>query len=591
MKIKQSKLIVSWTLSCAMVLLLSIPSFSQVENADKVNYRLETVSFTYNDNNCADNILGRIIDKTPVTFKVNDICINEPSFGVSLPFTFADNKRIASKIRSSIDTDYELEMESWVNSSGIRFTPCDFNTQEVSGPFGLLNAVLSDECLRENTVYRSKNFGNPGQWNSRTVEVGPNEIELRQVWRYSNGDDAGSALDFGTFTGSTSHINSNRSITVPSSSNPLGYTNQFSGLGTNNSTDVVYRFTVPFDNYRTEISTDFDETNFDTEIHIFNSARTQVIASNDDISGDNLNSKIIETLSPGTYYIVVEGAVNGSAEGDFKLFISIQELSPTPGSITQPSPTVFCSGAPLPAIPSNLAGGTTIAANANVTYKWFNKVGNGSFNIIPGATGATLTAAQAGPMPGEDVSFRRRTVLGSTESGFTNIVTFTTTDLLGVIRLSSNSPLCSGDDGEFFLESEDGAGDAGVVINYDIDGTTGSATLDATGKATVTSAGLTSASTMTLVSSVDGGCTAPLTLTETIGIFDAPIMIGCGQVVTGDNATGTDVALSYIGPNQNGDIVVANLPGKEVFYEFQVLSSAENVRIALTDLTADLDIY
>ncbi|MDA8693558.1 hypothetical protein N9L92_05810, partial [Saprospiraceae bacterium] len=601
MKIKQSKLIISWALSCAMVLLLSIPSFSQVSNDDRVNFRIETVSFEYDD--CEFAPLGiptGIVNSSPVSFKVNDDCFVKAAIPPTLPITFNDSEKIASRTNSRISERYELRMESWLNNLDIPFRNCDFSVVDlfISTPFGdIPTRTASDFCFREEVAYRDKQIGDSGEWNTFSETIGPNTINFRQVWRFANGDDAGSALNFGTFTSGVTraHQNSNNSITVPSSSNPLGYTNKFSGLDNlNNSADVVYRFTVASgsENYRTEISTDFSETNFDTEIHLLNSARTQVIVRNDDISSGNLNSKIITTLSPGTYYIVVEGALANTAEGDFQLSVSTTAVLPTPGSITQPSPAVFCSGALLPAIPSNVAGGTNIAANASVTYKWFNKVGNGSFNIIPGATGATLTAAQAGPMPGEDISFKRRTVIGSTESGFTNTVTFTTTDILGVIRLASNSPICSGDDGEFYLESEDGAGDAGVVINYDIDGNIGSATLDASGKATVTSAGLTSASTMILVSSVDGGCTAPLTLTETIGLFATPITIGCGQVVTGTNASGTNVALTYSGTSAaSGPFSDYDWQGNEVFYEFQVLSSTENVRIALTDLTADLDIF
>ena len=587
MKRKSTTFLTFWLYSIWTIATLS----GQVTNDDKVNYRVETVEFGYND--CEFSPLGigtGTIINTPVSFKVNDICINEIPAPPVLPIVFSESRKVFSKNNSSISNRYILELNSWLNSIDIPFKPCDFDRIELSGPLGLISTTFSDGCLRKEEVYRSKAFEDPGVWNEFEENVGPNKIKFRQVWRYTNGDAASSALNFGTFTNGTSreHTNSNRSITIGSLTNK-GYTNKFSGLGSlNNSTDVVYKFTIGagFDNYRTEISTNFSTTDFDTEIHLINNSRTQVMASNDDIGSGNLNSEIITTLSPGTYYIVVEGASSSSSEGNFKIEVSTDGVSPTPGSITQPSPAVFCSGAQLPTILSNVAGGTNIPANAGVTYKWFERVGNRPFNIIAGATGVSLPSSIVGTMIGEDLSFKRKTVLGNQESSFTNTITFTATDQIGVMRLSSNSPICSGDDGEFYLESEDGVGDAGVVINYTINGTAGSATLDASGKATVTRVGLTSASTMTLVSSNDGGCTALLTLNETIGIFDAPITISCGAVVTGNNSTGTDIAVKYT--LNNG--ATPSFSGNEVIYTFDVLGTAENVRLSLTGLTDDLDI-
>jgi hypothetical protein len=598
MKTKLFNRLRSITLSCVMVFLLSFPSFSQVSNDNTVNYRVETVSFQYND--CEVSPLGigtGITLATPVAFKVNSDCITNLTLPPTLPINFSDSEAIISQNNQNINTNYELELSSWANTADIPSTPCGFDRIRVdlSLGLGLAYGVLSDGCLREEVAYRSRIINTPGTWHSFSENVGPNTINFRQVWRYTNGDTGSSALDFGNFVNGTSksHANSNRSISIGSITNK-GYSNKFSGIASlNNSTDVVYKFTIgaAASNYRVEIDTDNSSTNFDSEIHLLNSNRTQVIARDDD-GGTGLRSKLVTNLSPGTYFVVVEGAGNNSAEGDFVLRIQTASISPTPGSISQPSPAVFCSGSQLPAIQSNVNGGTNPSANANVSYKWFKRVGNASnFSVIPGAIGATLTAAQAGTMSGESVTFTRSTVLGSQESITTNNVTFTSTDQIGVMRLSSNTPRCAGQDGEFYIESESGTSDAGVIINYNINGSAANVTLDANGRATIVDPGLTASSTLTLVSSEDGGCTEPLTISEEIELFTTPMVLACGSSISGNNANGTTVANRYSGTYRNSPYPLHLAPGREDIYQFEVLGTTENVRISLTGLTDDLDLF
>jgi hypothetical protein len=405
------------------------------------------------------------------------------------------------------------------------------------------------------------------------------EINLRTIWRYSNGDNFASALDFGTLNSNLkSHINSNREAPsgIPSSK---GYTNHIGGP----ISDVIYKFKVPSGNPRAiTITTDYPETDYDSLLRLYDSNETSIAF--DDDGGTGLTSKIDRVLAPGTYYVVVEG-VGSIPRGKFKVSVDANAIYLTPGSINIPSELGFCYGADLPGITNNTPGSLGMASDVPVTYKWFIKVGSGSFLVIPGATGQNLTAAQSRGIGSVDRQFYRVARVGSIQSLPSNTITFTSQVNFGVVNIDSNNgPLCSGSDAVYMLASENGSSDAGALVSYTLDGVAGSGSLDSNGELTITSTGITTASTLDLIDISLNGCSLSLTASETVEIIPAPTSIACGQTINGNNSNGSDVILNYDGGDE--------WSGKEDIYEFTVLSNNMPVEIDLTgmDSNDDLDL-
>src|SRR5690606_8603820 len=95
----------------------------------------------------------------------------------------------------------------------------------------------------------------------------------------------------------------------------------------------------------------------------------------------------------------------------------------------------------------------------------------------------------------------------------------------GFASTTSGSPICPGEDAEFYL-----TGTVGSVISYSMNGGTDeNVTVDGSGSATVTIPGAEVSQTMTLVSVTDNstGCSKILTGSATVSVEDniAPVVI------------------------------------------------------------------
>jgi len=88
------------------------------------------------------------------------------------------------------------------------------------------------------------------------------------------------------------------------------YSNEYVGL----ASDVVYKLTLtePMD-----VVVNLDGSNYDTALGVYDSSNTALVLANDDYN--NLQSYVQCDLSPGTYYIVVDGFMTD--EGDYEIAV------------------------------------------------------------------------------------------------------------------------------------------------------------------------------------------------------------------------------------------------------------------------------
>lgn len=562
---------------------------AQINNAGPKNFYLETEAFQWDQ----FQVPGLPIPGIPA-FRVGT-AINGEEFAdecsyrtgptsfsppIALtPLTWTERIPILD-LDDDTRSQFTLAIQTWVNDPVAFNTPCEFTTfQQCFGVLGCLPEVNIDGFKSEIIATAVTIVDNPVELhNIPDILIGPNsEVALQSIWRYSNGDDFSSALDFGTVNSNLeSHVNTNQVAPsgIPSSK---GYTNQ---AGNSNS-DVIYKFNVPSGNPRAvTISTDFPETNYDSYLRLYDSNETQ-IAFNDD-GGSGVTSKIDRVLAPGTYYILVEG-VGSNPRGNFKVSVDANFISLTAGSINPPSPAGYCYGDEISNITNDVSASLNFGTNVPITYKWFKKVGSGNFLVIPNATSETLSQTDSGDINESDVQFRRVAVVGNAESSPSNTVTATTQQNFGEVLITDvNGPICVGSDAIYTITSENTSSDAGALVDYTLDGSAGSGNLDSNGELTITSAGITSASTLTLISIGLNGCSLSLSDTETVEVIPTPTPIACGQTINGNNANGSDVISKY------GNSV--GWTGKEDIYEFTVLSNNMPVEIDLTGMNLNFDL-
>ncbi|MCB0640991.1 MAG: hypothetical protein KDC44_05100, partial [Phaeodactylibacter sp.] len=148
------------------------------------------------------------------------------------------------------------------------------------------------------------------------------DINIKTVWRYSQGFACSNPLQFGVIPNgqSRNHQNANRSFVSSYDNYPVGY------YQAQNSTsgDVYYSFVIS-QTAEVTISTDHPETDYDTRLYLYgdNCSAGALIAENDDIGAGNYNSQITQVLCPGPYLILVEGYEQN--EGYFKLSVGVAE--------------------------------------------------------------------------------------------------------------------------------------------------------------------------------------------------------------------------------------------------------------------------
>jgi len=121
-------------------------------------------------------------------------------------------------------------------------------------------------------------------------------------------------------------------------------------------------------------------------------------------------------------------------------------------------------------------------------------------------------------------------------------VTITVNSTITVPTITSNSPICSGEDAIFTI-----TGDVGNVITY-TGAVSGTATVGAGGTVDVTVSGVNADTTLNLTNANDGSCDLPLTSSTTVTVNalpSAPAITGDTEVCLGD--TITNLATTAVG--------------------------------------------
>ncbi|MBD2753983.1 hypothetical protein [Spirosoma validum] len=226
---------------------------------------------------------------------------------------------------------------------------------------------------------------------------GPSRYYMKHTWRYYGGAAINNPLNFGIVDSNTkSHINSNRK--APDGALPfMGYANNFE-LTPSKPTggrDVVYTFTLS-QTSNVILSTLFDQTDFNTVIHLFKYDESgpklgAYIGSNDDALGSN-KSYLQTSLCSGRYAVIVEGA-KYEDEGTFNLSIETYPVAPAIISTSNVYNNLLPNPLEVPTASLNFSGGGI----GPFTYAWEKSEGNGGFVHITGVTGGTLSLSALQP--------------------------------------------------------------------------------------------------------------------------------------------------------------------------------------------------
>jgi hypothetical protein len=280
-------------------------------------------------------------------------------------------------VKNSSSNLFDMEIRSWEDISN---NPTDYCIQNSNDGVATSQLVLGNIS---------------GQAISQWVDQSLTNVRYRTIWSYANGKNPATALDFTnignveTASRTVSHINSNRG--APSDANSdLGYTNFWhSANNFQNSNDVTYKFNITDAPFTVFISTNYNETNFDTYIHLIRreaDGSATYITGNDDIGTEPGTKSFIRdvVLCPGNYEIVVEG--KGAATGNFKLEVWTQKYinGPNPGeirigSIDGPTSATLCPYTNFPDIYNKTPASSPLGS---VSYSWekfeyYNGIGSG----------------------------------------------------------------------------------------------------------------------------------------------------------------------------------------------------------------------
>lgn len=317
--------------------------------------------------------------------------------------------------RNNISNDFTINKESWEEDGS---ADCSSSGDACTSTASVAYTFKSGT----KTPCRFWSYGGTADvasaWSS-----GNSNISLKSAWRYANGAACASPLTFGSLTNGVTytHVNSNRSAPTGANANK-GYTNV---LG-NAANDVFYSFTLSAPTVVT-ISTDNSETNYDTNLRLYNSNCGTEIASDDDSGityASGLSSVLTRALCAGTYVVMVEGYSTNT--GDFNLSIVGTALTSVTGGtiagITDGGN--ICTGADPGAFTNSAdgSGGFTVAAYSygTTSYQWESSTTSSSsgFSNISGATSATYDPGTLSAT----TWFRRKTTDACSNTAYSNVI-------------------------------------------------------------------------------------------------------------------------------------------------------------------------
>jgi hypothetical protein len=212
------------------------------------------------------------------------------------------------------------------------------------------------------------------------------DAKLRIAWRYLAGETILDPLQFGNLTPSQPIEYYGTNLPNPPGLNSgldLGWKNN-AGF---DSPDVYFSFSLTQAS-EVNISTDFDYTDFDTEIYLYTGAGNPIMGDN----GADYKAVLTTVLDPGTYIFRVEGFTTST--GKFRLTLNLRPKNNEP-----------CNPIGLPADGTVQSGFTNVDATAasgesaivpmefNCVHSWCespsNYISNSVwFNFIAPASGA-----------------------------------------------------------------------------------------------------------------------------------------------------------------------------------------------------------
>ncbi|MEO0340787.1 MAG: T9SS type A sorting domain-containing protein [Bacteroidota bacterium] len=250
------------------------------------------------------------------------------------------------------DDDFTITLIAFEDDGGER---CEFEDGDDNFYTGV--AFVPRGCI---TCHTRASRWNPnigvtdGTWFGRQMQPATSDwnFSIEAIWRYENGETFARPLNFGKVDGEglRTHVNNNLTVSLSN-----GYDFQYPNNSGDPSPEVIYRFFLD-DDASVDITTDFDNTDLDTKIYLYDNDQN-LITSNDDITSEtNLQSRINRNLCAGSYFVVVEGF--DISKGVFQLGITAQN------DITFPSATLdvtsaTCDNAADGQVQFNVSGGIT----------------------------------------------------------------------------------------------------------------------------------------------------------------------------------------------------------------------------------------
>ena len=348
-----------------------------------------SVTFSVRDdaNGQGDRFMGPFSSGVPFAY---DIHIYWEDYAPTSEYVLFDRPAVHSSTSTSA-THYDWHMKSWESDDG---TNDIWDDGDDCGADKWTRGTIKTNTYPQITLH-----------NTGTL-LNDSKLEWYKIWRYTNGDNANTALDFGTINAadgsSVNHTNGYNDFFGFWASS-MKYTNQFG----NGERDMFYKFTMP-----TSKNMEITQDNPDMIMYLLD-AQQNVIQQGTTNIKDAHGTK---TLCAGTYFIVVErgAAATGPPGTDiegFTLRLTTHDIFTNRGLIENPSAT-FCEGAEI-TIPINSVQAPYIATPmGKQSLQWQRNNNDEGWTDIPGATGLSLSESQTGSMPntamGNDfVRFRR----------------------------------------------------------------------------------------------------------------------------------------------------------------------------------------
>jgi gliding motility-associated-like protein len=361
--------------------------------------------------------------------------LNPPALSPDFNYLMLNNTYATANVPQFFD----IRLNAWEDDRGsdgilgigCGGTRCAFNGQQCCGVvlFGACigfnegddNACFADP-FRTQMNYR---LGPPCQWynhgfvtyNGSGCANNFYQPEIESFWRYTRGTSCANSIQLGTLTAGAglSHFNSN-----------ICYSNNFTASPGN---DVFYSFTVTQPTRIIASVCGASGAQFDSYLYVLNNACNS-LASDDNGCG-NQSTVTTKLCTPGTYYVVVDGAT-APAQGTFTLNIQIDPSYNFSTTINRTN--VTCNGANNGTATALPTGGAT-----PYTYSWSN---GGSIatinNLAPGNYTVTVVDVD-GCSSTATTNITQPTALTATISG-TNVTCSGANDGTATVTPSGGTP-------------------------------------------------------------------------------------------------------------------------------------------------------